>query len=158
MGADGGLKLYRSRDGMVVQARSEAGDRVSFWEQGGHYEMCISRASFESCFDVHMPNEELEAAVFRGSWLSCSEGFKGYCSEVRWNGWAMPHFELDEGLRLMSLMEGQIVFDARGDKFIDMPGGLDEQRVYPARSWTVKGRDVKLYGIGAGMWCWDRIG
>ena len=90
------------------------------------------------------------------------EAYIGYTSGRLWNGWATPHFEKDEALRVMRGYNEcreeaeQMTYDEENDMFI---AWLENYNDYDY--W--KGEDIQttdgikhLYGIGAYSWVWDK--
>lgn len=152
-----GVSLYMGREGTVVEAVKAEGGRVTFWVRGSSYRMTVSSCAFGASFSMHSPEQTLSAGSFRGSWLPSAVRLKGYSSQLVWNGWACPHFTREEGLRLVGMMGGQLRFDAAADSFIDVPGAFGGQAQYDGRDWEIDGRQVHLYGIGSGAWCWRRL-
>lgn len=140
-----------------MEATKADGGRVTFWVRGSSYRMTVSSSAFGASFSVHNAEDALSAGSFRGSWLPSGVRLKGYSSHLVWNGWACPHFTREEGLRLTGLMGGQLSFNEASDSFIDSPGGLGGHTQYEGQDWEVEGRQVRLYAIGAGAWCWKRI-
>lgn len=153
-----GIRLFVGRDGTVVEAVSVGRGRMDFWIRGSSYRMTVSSAAFHSSFSERKADEGLSAGSFRGSWLPRSVRIKGYSSELAWNGWSCPHFTKHEGLRLAAFMGGQLRFDEGCDSFIDVPGDLGRETRYKGSDRQVEGGVMRLYGIGAGAWCWKRSG
>ena len=50
----------------------------------------------------------------------------------------------------------ELIPAAQVDVF-DVPGAFGGQAQYDGRDWEIDGRQVHLYGIGSGAWCWRRL-
>lgn len=146
--------LYRSADGTVVEAERLPGGLVRFWELGGNYQLTISAKSFDSSFKPHVPSGGLKARAVYGSWLPENLLLPAYCDDTRWNGWVNPRFTKETGLLLTSFMDGQLVYDAEADVFVDLPDGYGEPIIYGSELLNVDGNEIHVYPIGAGSWCW----
>lgn len=151
------MALYRGVDGTVVEAAHDKNGRTTFWERGGSFKMTTSTSSFSASFRPHEPSDALSEGLFCGVWLPEGVVLRGYSSGDVWNGWSTPHFSLEEGRRLVGLMEGQLSFDQAANSFVDLPGGYGTPTLYRARECMVDGQRLNLYGIGAGSWCWRRM-
>lgn len=88
-----------------------------------------------------------------------NQAYIGYTDGSRWNGWATPHFEIDEAMRVMAgfneCAESPMHYDADTDTFY-----VAETDSTSAESWkgcniTTKDGLKHLYGIGAYSWVWD---
>lgn len=87
-----------------------------------------------------------------------STEYKGFSQGQFWNGWAMPLFTFEVAQELAKdqnavTTEEKLVYDEATDSFIY------QTDYYPEEEWErfevtmIDGK--KLYGIGAGSWCWD---
>ena len=85
--------------------------------------------------------------------------FDAYENGRRWNGWAMPLFNREQADRLCAAIAEaggvDVRFDAERDGYIDKQEG-EEDVCYEAETVeTDDGQSIKVYGIGAGSWCWE---
>jgi hypothetical protein len=102
---------------------------------------------------------EPERVLFRpGKFSLMDEGelFAGWANGLRWNGFAMPHFELAEAQRLIVwLAVPEARFEAERDAFVTVTTDGEEE-VWEAMTITITdGTRIKVYPVGAGGWCWD---
>jgi hypothetical protein len=70
-----------------------------------------------------------------------------------WNGWVMPYFSMRHAKLVANEFNGE--YDEQRDAFIFDNQG--EEDVYTSFVVSIEGENVKLYGIGAGYWCWELI-
>lgn len=87
------------------------------------------------------------------------QAYIGYTSGKRWNGWATPHFELEEAKRVAEGFNKCAEYPMQYDNIYDQFYILDTE-TKELETW--KGTDIptaegikKLYGIGAYSWVWD---
>ena len=83
----------------------------------------------------------------------------GYTSGRLWNGWATPHFALDEAKRVAEGFNECAEYPMEYDEIYDQFYILDKE-TEELEKW--KGEDIQtpegikhLYGIGAYSWVWD---
>ncbi|WP_341744774.1 hypothetical protein [Azonexus hydrophilus] len=154
------MKLFKHKQsGKLVEVIAEEWGVVKFSSQGGGFLHRMKREAFETAF---------VAAVFDGycagkvgaEFLPDDLMFDCFSNGQRWNGWGMPYFTLENGLRLAALKASDLVYDAEGDRFVFRVDDSDPEsdEVYPATMiTTASGETVKAYPIGAGSWCWDAV-
>jgi hypothetical protein len=112
------------------------------------------------CFRV-ADAQERQRALFRRAKFSLMDSrdlFSGWTNGERWNGWAMPHFELAEAQRLIAWLKNEKAqFDGARDAFVtDSPDG--EEELWQGLAVAISdGSSLKVYPVGAGCWCWDEI-
>lgn len=125
---------------------------VHFSLQGGGFVKTMDETEFFRKFS------KAELPPFLPATFSC-DGFdievEGYTNQQRWNGWAMPYFPLASGQALMKEL-ADLRFDEVQDAFVYSPEGSDVE-TFPSTIIRVLGRDLKVYPIGAGSWCWDHV-
>lgn len=87
------------------------------------------------------------------------KAYIGYTSGKRWNGWATPHFELEEAKRVAEGFNECAEYPMQYDNIYDQFYILDTE-TKELETW--KGIDIHtaegikhLYGIGAYCWVWD---
>jgi hypothetical protein len=87
------------------------------------------------------------------------KAYIGYTSGKRWNGWATPHFALDEAKRVAEGFNECAEYPMQYDEVYDQFYILDKETT-ELETW--KGEDIQteegikhLYGIGAYSWVWD---
>lgn len=144
--------------GHLYEVISEGGDRVEFSTLGGGL---VYRACSNDFYAEHVKVDDplpFRRAKFNGDWMDPDEVYEGYCTDQRWNGWACPHFEFDEVLRMMENPTGwNVTYDAKSDTFTIIADEIDEAEVIKPIMINVEGKEVKVYPIGAGGWCWDEV-
>lgn len=148
-------RLFRSSDGWVVHVRERVGDRVSFSGHGDGYVMTMSSRAFAGNFKPYAPSRRLRKSKVTGRWLVRGTGIDCYCSELLWNGWAVPHFTLEEGLRIVSMMGGVLEYDSAQEAFIDHGARCRGEGAYRAEYVEVEDGGQSLFAIGARVWCWE---
>lgn len=84
------------------------------------------------------------------------KAYIGYTSGKLWNGWATPHFELEEAKRVVEgfneCAENPIFYNEKLKTFYTFDGDIWK----PETVQTAEG--IKhLYGIGAYSWVWDEV-
>jgi hypothetical protein len=150
------LQLYRDTAGRLVQVVSEDVDTVQFCSQGGGFVHRAPRADFERDFRPATP-PAFQAAHFSAEWLDEGTQLEGFSNGMRWNGWAMPYFSREAGLRLCTMLPS-LRFDADRNAFVsfcdDYPEG-EQEEVFEACAVVVSGSPLELYPIGTGSWTWD---
>ena len=84
--------------------------------------------------------------------------FDAYSNGELWNGWEKPMISKESADGLCACMPN-VKYDEARDAFIIEPyeGSGDEETVVPAQLIEGDGSSIKVYGIGAGDWTWDRI-
>jgi hypothetical protein len=150
------LQLYRDPDGRLMQLVSEDVDTVHFCSQGGGFVHRARRPDFERDFRPTTP-AGFHAARFSAEWLDEGTLLEGFSNGMRWNGWAMPYFSRETGLRLCTMLPS-LRFDAGRNAFVsfceDYPEG-EQEEVFEACAVDVDGVALELYPVGAGSWTWD---
>lgn len=149
------LQLFGDASGRLVQTTDADADPVEFSPQGGGF---VSRMNPDCFLETFKPAKQpaIRKARFTADWLPADMSVEGYTNDMRWNGWGMPMFTLEEAQRLIPYMPG-LEHDASADSFVmksefDEPG---EHEVFAAETIIADGQTVKVYAIGAGSWCWD---
>jgi hypothetical protein len=141
---------------LVVDHHDDKGNLLAY-PLGGGFELTIP-AGDVSRFSVVTPDEA--AQIYRKARF-CLEGlddneFEGWTADKRWNGWAMPCFEIQQATRLAELLEDQLRYDMSQDAFIGSSG--DEEEVWQSQIIDLPdGGQTKVYAIGAGSWTWDIV-
>lgn len=85
----------------------------------------------------------------------------GYTSGRLWNGWATPHFEIDEARAIMKefneCAEFPMQYDEIYDQFYILDTETTELEVWKGENCQTKEGIKHLYGIGAYAWVWDSV-
>lgn len=149
------LQLFADSSGRLVQTTDPDADPVEFSPQGGGF---VTRMKPDRFRETFKPAKQpaVRKARFTADWLPADMSVEGFTNDMRWNGWGMPMFTLEEAQRLIEYMPG-LEHDASTDSFVmksenDEPG---QHEVFAAQTINVDGQTVKVYAIGAGSWCWD---
>ena len=80
--------------------------------------------------------------------------YEGWTDGQLANGWAMPHFELQEAMRVAAACNGR--FDPASNTFRNRRGAVLEMwKVSEIK--TAEGRRLKVFALGAGLWRWRRV-
>lgn len=99
----------------------------------------------------------MRRAKFTGDWMDGT--LPGFTTGQTWNGWAMPLFEFETVNKIIEGMrndEQTLTYYPTRDAFVYVnPDWPEEPDVYAASFIEIDGRRIKVYGIGAGFWCWD---
>lgn len=148
-------QLFTDSAGGLVETMDPSDDPVEFSTQGGGFVYLMNQARFCATFKpAEVP--AVHKTRFTADWLPADMSVEGFTNGMRWNGWGMPMFTLEEAQRLIPYMPG-LEHDASTDSFVmksenDEPG---QHETFAAQTITVDGQTVKVYAIGAGSWCWD---
>lgn len=142
------MKLFKDRNGNLVETRRELTDPVEFWAQGGGFCRKLSLAVFQDHYtEVTAPAQLRRGAVdadFMETPLPCwSDG-------MHWNGWGMPYFERAAVEQLMALDTGGSMH-WHGDTVVAIVS--DEEERYEPH--VVEGK--LAWAVGAGSWCWNSV-
>ena len=90
-----------------------------------------------------------------------AEAYIGYTSGRLWNGWATPHFEIDEARAIMQKFnecaELPMQYDEVYDPFYILDTETTELEVWKGEDCQTKEGIKHLYGIGAYAWVWDSV-
>lgn len=142
--------LYKLANGALFTVIERTVEKVRFTAQGGGLERSLSVAEFDAQF-VQTELPPYAPGIATGDWLPDGTSFPCYYNGTRWNGWSMPQFEREVGLRLCEHMP-DLRYDEKLDAFFI--GDEDGECEYKAEQISVDGRTIKVYPIGAGFWCW----
>ena len=83
----------------------------------------------------------------------------GYTKGDNWNGWATPHFEIDEALSIMEEFNrdsgNPMWYDEQTDTFRVAETEYTDEYVWRGRNCHTDDGVKHLYGIGAYSWTWE---
>lgn len=145
--------LFTSEDGKLVQLLWTSTNEVAeITPQGGGFVRKMPREEFDRRFKP-APLPQYRLADISAEWLDPSVKLKAYTNGYRWNGWATPHFTLEQAAEVQKHMPG-LQYDAEKDAFVFPDENEDEPWVFESETIIVDGQDIKVYGIGSGSWCW----
>lgn len=145
-------RLYTYAGGMFEVSGVE-GDKVHIAPQGGGFVRTIPVKRFQEHFTAcKMPG--FSPGMTSAEFLDSDASLPCFTNGARWNGWAMPYFEHATALKLCDMIPG-LAYEEATDTFVMSGEDLDEPDVFAAEHIEVNGSNVKVYGIGAGSWCWE---
>jgi len=154
------LETYVRRDGEYPQDAWEVMSRTDGEVQmapcGGGFVVRIPAESLEVQFRPYDPATDLapfQAVRVTGDWLPEGETLPAYTRGERWNGWATPVFEKAAADRLAEL--GLVTRAAGLDAYIESADEGGPAQLFSAEQITVEGKDLTVYSIGTGFWCWE---
>jgi hypothetical protein len=139
--------------GQVVEIVERNMDSVRFCPQGGGFVRTATRADFDAHSEPYTVPGFFRATV-SAEWFE--DDFVAPCfSDGRsWNGWGMPYFEQSVLMGMMEqLRDFHISYDDARDCFCIAING--EEEIYSGMTIEVDSQPFKVYGVGAGSWCWD---
>ncbi len=147
----------RYPEGALVVSGYGPGGELLAHPKGGGLELRIP-ASEISRFAA--ASEAERTRIYRKSRFSIEEveaTFAGWWDGERWNGWAMPSFEIDEARKVLDALAPKANrFDPDHDSFVTW--GADGEEIWPAESiMLADGGTAKVYPVGAGSWIWEEV-
>lgn len=142
------------QDTLVVEQHDRDGD-LRAYPLGGGFELTIP-AKDVARFSV--VTKEESTPIYRQALfcLECFEGseFVGWTADQRWNGWAMPCFEMEQASKLVELLQDQLRYDCSLDAFIGSSG--DAEEMWPGQTIELPDSgQAKVYAVGSGSWTWE---
>lgn len=86
-----------------------------------------------------------------------ADAYVGYTSGRLWNGWATPHFELAEAMRVMQSFNECAEYPMQYDEVYDQFYIMDDEEleIWKGENCQTTEGMKHLYGIGAYSWVWD---
>ncbi|WP_395750134.1 hypothetical protein [Prosthecobacter sp.] len=139
---------------LVVVQHCDNGN-LQAYPLGGGFELTIP-ARDVSRFSIVTRDEATPIYRQARFCLECFEGieFIGWTADQRWNGWAMPCFGMEQALKLVALLQGQLRYDSSQDAFIGSSG--DEEELWTGQVIDLPdGGQEMVYPVGAGSWTWE---
>lgn len=146
---------YINPKGSRVTAVDDKADPVLFYPSGGGFQYSMPAEKFHEEFKP-APPLTWRRGVVTAEW-------HGYEPEILipcwsdgglWNGWGMPYFERAQVEQLIALQPGALHWD--GDKVVATLEGADPEDG-PEEYEPIEIEGVKVWGVGAGSWTWDRV-
>ena len=145
-------RLY-TYDGGMFEVAGVEGDKVRIAPQGGGFVRAVPLERFQQHFKpCEIPG--FSPAMASADFLDGAASLPCFMNGARWNGWAMPYFEHATALKLCEAIP-DLSYEESTDVFTLSGEDIDEPEVFAAEHIEVNGSMVKVYGIGAGSWCWD---
>jgi hypothetical protein len=146
----------------VIRDTDEDG-LVYFYPFGGGFTYKVPSSEFFERFRHYDPVLDAirwHAVRVTGDWVEATESgpdsYAAYSTLEPWNGWAVPYFPLDEAIKIAA-MAPELEYDKDNDLFILTSEDEDEPERFTATTITCDGKDITVYGIGAGSWCWELV-
>ena len=147
----------RHPEGTLVVDRHDQDGNMRAYPLGGGLELTIP-AGDVARFSVVTKDEATpiyRMARFSLEGLDDNE-FEGWTADKRWNGWAIPCFEIQQAMKLAGLLEDQLRYDPAQDAFIGSSG--DDEEIWAGQLIDLPdGGQAKVYAVGAGSWMWDIV-
>ena len=139
---------------LVVDHYDEDGNLLAY-PLGGGFEMAIPT---DEVVRFSVVTKQEATPIYRKAWfnLECLDDVQlfGWTDNKRWNGWAMPLFEITQATKLTEFLMDQLRYDSAQDVFIGLSG--DDEEIWAGQFIDLPdGGQVKVYAIGAGSWTWD---
>lgn len=148
---------------LVVDSQEKDGT-LHAYPMGGGFEKRIPPSAVLSRDFVVVPEEmrenpEYYLATFTAEFVEGME-FRAWTDGGNWNGWGIPLFEFDEAMRLNEIeqrLEGvrSAYYDEARRAFVVEFVNADEPEVFGEERIVVDGREISVWGVGAGSWTWD---
>ena len=92
---------------------------------------------------------------------TCTQAYIGYTRGDDWNGWATPHFEIAEAMRVMADYNkdtgNPMWYDKDTDTFHIAETEYTDECIWSGRNCNTNEGVKHLYGIGAYCWTWEII-
>jgi hypothetical protein len=147
-----GLLGSYPKDAFVVEGYDVVGNLIVHPLRGGFpYKMNDRQAA--RLREVSSPGMPRTFRCGRFALEGVDESFEGWTDGQLDHGWATPHFELAEALRLMARLNGR--HDEAARLFSTKQGEVRE--IWKARDIkTEHGKRLEVFPIGAGKWHWTR--
>ena len=90
-----------------------------------------------------------------------AEAYIGYTKGDHWNGWATPHFEKSDALRVMDdynkNTESPMFYNEEFDTFYHFGTDSYEGAMWKGADYQTEEGIKHLYDIGAYCWVWDAV-
>ncbi|HUO61803.1 MAG TPA: hypothetical protein VMU24_14130 [Candidatus Acidoferrales bacterium] len=145
--------IFADENGKLVGVARYGEDMVEFKHQGEGFVRELPRAQFDTLYvatDIPVFTEVL----VEPDWAA-GVTFPAYSSGQRWNGWAMPYFTRENGLRVCEIVDN-MRYDESQDAFV-APSDDGSDEVFRSQILVVEGKDVHVYAIGTGSWWWAPV-
>lgn len=151
--AKGEETLFSDDSGFVVQLLwTSTEETAELTPQGGGFVLKMPREEFNRRFKPAKP-PEFALTPISADWLDENVRLQAYTNGYRWNGWAQPYFTLEQAKVLQEHMPA-LQYSSEEDVFLMPDDNEDEPWRFAPETIQVSGEAIKVYGIGAGAWCW----
>lgn len=145
--------IFESKSGRRVEIVHDT--PIKYFDEGGGFvhELPASEffAYYRTASDAPRP--------YRAVLINFDGGpdYAAYSRGDRWNGWSMPYFTHSEVVRLAADLHPrtELVYHPEDNTWRNDQQGDGEEDVYIEETIEVDGQRIKVFGIGAGSWCWD---
>jgi len=145
--------LFADENGKLVYVARYGEDMVEFKHQGGGFVRELPRAQFDKLY-VAADVPAFTEVLVEPDWAA-GVTFPAYSDGRRWKGWAMPYFTRENGLRVCEIVDN-MRYDESQDAFV-APFDDESDEVFRSQTLVVEGKDVQVYAIGTGSWCWAPV-
>jgi hypothetical protein len=149
-------KIYYHRKALY-EARENLDGSVNVWPQGGGFEKNYSAETFAGLFTAVEIEPPFRKIAVSAEFINDGKvEIPCYSNGLRWNGWAMPYFDMISALEVVKLMP-HLTYDEANDMFVWKPndGVADDTEEYRGCAICVEGKVLTVYPIGSGSWCWE---
>jgi hypothetical protein len=151
------LHLFRRAGGPLIQTSNPTADPVEYSTQGGGWAQRMSNANFHRHYKPTTA-KGMKPVLVSGDWDEDEVGVRrlwpAYCDEQRWNGWAIPYFEIKVALALVQTHPDLITYDPATNWFRILDQGLDESYEVSPTMIEINGKFIETFQLVDG-WCWD---
>lgn len=135
------------------------------WDNGRTLAIIPNVDSFRRLSDEEILKERLNAAekADYSKYIVCVDGddrhFIAYNTNEHWNGWECPLFTKRVGEKICQLLSTENCkgsYNEDKDCFVATFPFEDLTSEYEGKDYNIRGRLVRLYGIGAFEWTWTK--
>jgi hypothetical protein len=147
------MKYRENRFGNAIEVMEETDEKVTYIPMGG------GMIESEAPDKVYAAYPLCWTGVWHQIWVDSDwmeTPLKAWTTGERWNGWAMPCFELAEALEVQKSIP-ELLWHPEDDAFSWKPEGWDEgdgPNIFKGHLIEVDGKHIKVYKLGDG-WCWN---
>lgn len=143
---------FKSKSGEKVEIVLDC--RIAFYPAGGGFQRTMLAGDFFEQFTQDLEDDPYRAVKVEID--GCGRTYWAYSNGKRWNGWACPYFEMDQVREMAQEMHGSFTYHEEIDTWaVALEEGDDDVYIFSSEIIEVDGQPVKVFGIGAGSWCWD---
>lgn len=143
---------------VILSDELSSSDTVNFYNAGGGLLRTMDRTKFH---ELYMKVDSLPWVWERKAFaVDGGPAWEGWSTGQLWNGWEKPYFTKDVAEKLCAASCGpddRWRYNVDTDEFGVKFDGVDEEDVFESITIEVDGCKHRVYGIGAGSWCWDRV-
>lgn len=148
------MQLFKNNSNQVVELIEEIPSpegMVSIANAGGGFVRQVARDAFDQEFTPYEYPTDYQLVLV--SLDGDASVYPGYSNGRRWNGWAMPVFELEAATQICAFAGGK--FDVTSEIFDLTMHGEEEPYLVAPELIMVDGKLIKVWAIGTGCWTWS---